>query len=272
MNWQFHGPGMAAVTAEGLRAKGVPKRQSAIVSIMVARSNLQVDKWTQKVATEDCPATQIDPKDLALAKMVTSGHVYPLFNRCHAFHFNPANGWPVIERMKYLSAWQHATDADWMRLGVALHVANDCDGPHALYTGFASRANYNRAREQLQARGEDLPLWTRLFGKSVFVGHMGNPDADRIEYCRDGAQRSAYKLLELMSGGTVDSHDFIVVDGKGQGEATSIQAIRKATDDHDLAVLSAGVFLDRTGMELPKLLPLSGAELETWKSCVRGMA
>ena len=55
-------------------------------------------------------------------------------------------------------------------------------------------------------------------------------------------------------------------------EATSIQAIRKATDDHDLAVLSAGVFLDRTGMELPKLLPLSGAELETWKSCVRGMA
>jgi hypothetical protein len=261
--------------AESFTARGVDKAHAAIMSIMVARSSQQVDHWTQKHATDDCMATQIDPKDPALAGMIASGHAYPLFARCDYYHFDPANGWPVVERLwlevqACLDRGELPSDALLMALGVALHNAFDTSGPHAGYTGRPSKANYILARKRLRERGEDLPVWSRLLGKKVFIGHMADPEADRIEHCRDGAQRSANRLFCLVSGGSVDSHEYATVDGTGKGEVQSIIAVQKAHNDHDLALRQRRIFADVTGQELPEWVPFSGLELATWKGCVGG--
>ena len=282
MNKPVHGETVAAAFAEAAAARGVDKTHAAIMSILVARSSLQVDEWTQKRATADCMATQIDPKDPALAGMIASGHEYPLFARCHFYHFNPDNGWPVVERLwlevqACLDRGELPSDALLMALGIALHTAFDCGGPHAGYTGHPSRANYELAIKRLRERGERLPVWSHLFGKSIYVGHMADEDADRVENCRAGAVKSAVRLFELVSG--LEQWDLGLAEGDCPAypyplEPTrawlpdSLCAVQDATNDHDLAARQRRVFEQATGQALPDFVPFAGLELETWKRCV----
>jgi len=266
VNSSFHYHSTAAIVAEALIARGVDKAHSAITAILVARSNAMVDHWTQKHATEDCPATQIDPEDPAVAAMIASGHMYPLFERCHGWHFDHRNGWgcmPSQMEIENVLSGKHPTMNDflWMQYGVHLHTAQDTDSPHAGYSGFPSKANYALARKRLRERGERLPFWAHLFGKGIAVGHMHDKDADKIANCRDGAVKSAVRLYELVSG---------FIPNPDACHYWSIYAIQQAADDHDLAARQRSYFKNFiTGQELPEFVPMAGEELKTWCEVVR---
>jgi len=277
MNHQFHYHATAAVTAEALIARGVDKAHAAITAILVARSNAMVDYWTPERATLDCPATQVDVDDAATVAMVATGRTYPLMSRGHKWHFDKGNGWPKIDaigdevalRMEFNDS---PSDRLLMRFGAHLHAAQDCEGPHAGYIGAPDNANRMLAIKRRTERGDSVGFWWRMkLSRAASWGHAADPDADKIENCRDGAQRSANKLFCLVSGGRVDSHEYAIVDGRSAGEVKSIVAIQQARNDHDLASRSSRVFLHVTGQELPPFVPFSSLELETWKSVVGGV-
>jgi hypothetical protein len=270
MNREYHFETTAAVMAEALVARGVDKAHAAITAILVARSNQMVDYWTPEHATLDCPATQVDVDDAATVAMVTTGRTYPLMTRGHERHFDAGNGWPEIDDSDYAADTVNAEHRA-MRFGAHLHTAQDTDGPHAGYSGHPSNANRLLAIKRRSERGDPVGLvWRCRLSKAASWGHAADPEADEIQNCRDGAQRSANRLFCLVSGGSVDSHEYATVDGTGKGEVQSIIAVQKAHNDHDLALRQRRIFADVTGQELPEWVPFSGLELATWKGCVGG--
>jgi hypothetical protein len=146
-----------------------------------------------------------------------------------------------------------------MRFGAHLHAAQDCDGPHAGYIGAPNNANRLLAIKRRTERGDPVGFWWRMkLSKAASWGHAADPDADKIENCRDGAGDSAMKLYKLIRG-----------DGWLGDDVQTWLAIRFAHNDHDLAARCARVFESVTGQALPPFVPFSGAELETWKGVVR---
>jgi hypothetical protein len=265
MNHQFHYHATAAVTAEALIARGVDKAHAAITAILVARSNAMVDYWTPERATLDCPATQVDVDDAATVAMVATGRTYPLMSRGHKWHFDKGNGWPKIDaigdevvlRMEFNDS---PSDRLLMRFGAHLHAAQDCEGPHAGYIGAPDNANRMLAIKRRTERGDPVGFWWRLrLSKAASWGHAADPDADKIENCRGGAWKSARTLYKLVSGGDLSCYP-----------ANSLDAVKNARNDHDLASRCARVFASVTGAVLPGFVPFSGGELETWKSAVGG--
>jgi hypothetical protein len=280
MNHQYHYHATAAVTAEALVARGVDKAHAAITAILVARSNAMVDYWTPEHATLDCPATQVDVDDAATVAMVATGRTYPLMSRGHKWHFDKGNGWPKIDaigdevalRMEFNDS---PSDRLLMRFGAHLHAAQDCEGPHAGYIGAPDNANRMLAIKRRTERGDSVGFWWRLrLSKAASWGHAADPDADRIENCRDGAVTSAVRLFELVSGLNVGYEftpdmEYVTSTDKCRHSIESVNAILDASNDHDLASRSNRVFQHVTGQELPPFVPFSGAELETWKEVVR---
>jgi hypothetical protein len=265
MNHQFHYHATAAVTAEALVARGVDKAHAAITAILVARSNAMVDYWTPEHATIDCPATQVDVDDAATVAMVATGRCYPLMTLGDAWHFHKENGWPEINaiadevtlRMEFNC---DSADDLLMRFGAHLHTAQDTDGPHAGYIGAPNNANRLLAIKRRTERGDPVGFWWRLrLSKAASWGHAADPDADKIENCRGGAWKSARTLYKLVSGGDLSCYP-----------ANSLDAVKNARNDHDLASRCARVFASVTGAVLPGFVPFSGGELETWKSAVGG--
>jgi len=270
-NKELHYHATAAVTAEALIARGVDKAHAAITAILVARSNAMVDWWTPERATLDCPATQVDVDDAATVAMVATGHTYPLMSRGHKWHFDKGNGWPKVDALWRMASmnnnanWHLVADVFWMQVGSFLHTAQDTDGPHAGYVGAPNNANRLLAIKRRTERGDSVGFWWRMkLSKAASWGHAADPDADKIENCRDGAVKSAVRLFELASGETIDLNIMAAwLDG--------LIAIVRARNDHDLASRCARVFEHVTGQALPPFVPFSGAELETWKSVVGGV-
>jgi hypothetical protein len=276
MNHSYHYHATAAVTAEALVARGVDKAHAAITAILVARSNAMVDYWTPERATIDCPATQVDVDDAATVAMVATGRCYPLMSRGHRWHFHPSMGWPKIDYWSHAMAKQgqpfpsSIQDHSWMRFGVHLHTAQDTDGPHAGYIGAPDNANRLLAIKRRTERGDPVGFWWRMkLSKAASWGHAADPDADKIEHCRDGALDGAARLFELVYGKEIDGNGMAL--GADSGWIQSLIAIYNARNDHDLASRSSRVFQHVTGQALPPFVPFSGAELETWKSVVGGV-
>ena len=280
MNSALHYTSTLMVATEALIARGVPPKNAAVIGIMVARADEMVDWYKPKRATLDCPATQVDVRDPVSAAMVATGGTYPLMSRGHTWHFDPENGWPAIEMRSGLYTALttpgplspeivNGSDDRWMALGALLHTAQDTDGPHKNYVGKPCQANYELAVERMTARGERISLWDRCTGKVVPWGHAVDENADRIENCRKGAEASMCCLHGLLSGGVIDSHGCIVVDGKGRGEDHSLFAIVAARNDDDLEELQRKNFHDLTGKDMPPFVPFSGLELQVWRSVVK---
>ncbi len=246
----------SAVTSEALVARGVDKAHAAITAILVARSNAMVDWWTPERATLDCPATQVDVDDAATVAMVATGRCYPLMSMGHRWHFDKWNGWPEI--CDTLTG-EMLPDADWMRFGAHLHTAQDTDGPHEGYIGAPNNANRLLAIKRRTERGDSVGFWWRMrLSRAASWGHAADPDADKIENCRDGAVKSAVRLFELAKGGVPYP----------SGPVYSLLAVHDAHNDADLAARCARVFESVTGQPLPEFVPFSGGELATWKEVV----
>jgi hypothetical protein len=267
----YHYHTTAAVVAEALVARGIDKKEATRIAVLVARSNAMVDYATPKnypISMADkigmVPViTQAYPK--WSARVILGGGTWPVMERCHRWHHDPANGWPVVRREFDIEDLRfHDLDSDNLRaaltrctmgVGAHLHTAQDTDGPHRDYVGYPSSLNYERT----QALGK-LNWYEKILPKRAVWSHMLDKEADNIERCREGAYISALRLYELVSGKQGD------ICGK---EAISVLVVLKATNDKGLAGLSSGIFRELTAEFLPPFAPFEGEQLKQWFQVVR---
>ena len=269
MNRQVHMKYSATLFAAILTTMGLDKAHAAIYSIMIARSNQQVDEWTADRATIDCPATQVDLDGvdiLVAGAMIKSGNKYPVMSRGHRFHFDPSQGWPILAPLldhlrKCVRDGVLCDDATLMAIGVALHNVWDTSGPHAEYDGWPCRLNHLLSVKRMAERGDRLPLWARLFGKKIGWGHSSDVDADNIEHNRAAMVKSARMVWRAVTGNPAPTSG-------GDQMPPCLRVLLDAVNDADLAAMCDRLFFFLTGVELPAYVMFSGGELATWKGVV----